>query len=154
MFHRGMLIRHPPQFRIVMTAPTTQPVQAARALLKHLEQTFEVFRTASPLTVGIDKALIARMPDVDRKVLRIALGLHTNSVRYLKAMEKAQTRLDLDGAASGDVTDEHRKHASELLRERFKKAAEQRKEKERVEREQRQRTEKLRQLTEKFSSRH
>jgi len=137
-----------------MTAPTTHPVQAARALLKHLEQTFQVFRTASPLSVGIDKALIARMPELDRKVLRIALGLHTNSVRYLKAMEKAQTRLDLDGNTAGEVTEEHRKHASDVLRERFKKAAEQRKEKERVEREQRQRAEKLRQLTEKFSPRH
>jgi ProP effector len=137
-----------------MTAPATHPVQAARELLKQLEQTFQVFRDASPLTVGVDKALIACLPDVDRKVLRIALGLHTNSIRYLKAMEKAQTRLDLAGNAAGEVSEEHRKHASELLRERFKKAAERRKENERVAKEQRQREEKLRQLTEKFSPRH
>ncbi|HZW12885.1 MAG TPA: ProQ/FinO family protein [Noviherbaspirillum sp.] len=137
-----------------MTSADTNPLHAARSLLKQLEQSFDVFRNAVPLAVGIDKAVIARMPDVNRKVLRIALGLHTNSVRYLKAMEKAQCRFDLDGNPAGDVPEAHRTHASELLRERFKKAAEKRKEQALAEKQERQRAEKLRQLTEKFSSRH
>lgn len=137
----------------VDTNPTS-PLHAARTLLKQLEQTFDVFRTAAPLAVGIDKAVIARMPEVNKKTLRIALGLHTNSVRYLKSIEKAQTRVDLDGNPAGDVSEEHRKHASELLRERFKKAAQKRKEQALAEQQEKQRTEKLRQLTEKFSSRH
>jgi ProP effector len=133
---------------------TTTPLHAARALLKQLEQTFPVFRTALPLVVGVDKALIARMPDVNRKALRIALSLHTNSTRYLKAMEKAQTRFDLDGNPVGEVPESHRAHASELLRERFQKVALQRKEQQQAEQEQRRREVKLRQLADKFSSRH
>ncbi|GAB3550277.1 hypothetical protein GCM10027343_33190 [Noviherbaspirillum agri] len=149
-----MLAPHRIQVVSNMNPVDNTPLQSARALLKQLEQTFDVFRTAAPLAVGIDKAVIARMPDVNRKALRIALGLHTNSVRYLKAMEKAQTRVDLDGNPAGEVSETHRTHASEVLRERFKKAAEKRKEQALAEKHERQRAEKLRQLTEKFSSRH
>jgi ProP effector len=42
-------------------------------------------------------------------------------------MEKGTVRLNLDGTPAGEVTDENRQHAAELLRERFKKQAEQRK---------------------------
>lgn len=137
-----------------MSSPDTNPLHSARILLKQLEQTFDVFRTGVPLAVGIDKAVIARMPEVNRKILRIALGLHTNSVRYLKAIEKAQSRFDLDGTPAGEVPESHRAHASEVLRERFKKAAQNRKEQAEAEKQERQRAEKLRQLTEKFSPRH
>lgn len=109
----------------VSTVP--HPVQAARALLKKLQQDFPSFRDCLPLAIGIDKQLIARQPDLPRKVLRIALGQHTNSLRYLKALEKATHRFDLDGQPAEALTDEHRKHAATVLRERFKKEADQRK---------------------------
>ena len=110
-------------------APTiaSHPVQAARALLKVLQQEFPAFRDCLPLAIGIDKQLIARKPELPRKILRIALGQHTNSLRYLKAAEKAATRFNLDGEPAEAITDEHRKHAADLVRERFKKEAEQRK---------------------------
>lgn len=106
---------------------TPHPVQAARALLKKLQQDFPSFRECLPLAIGIDKQLIARQPDLSRKLLRIALGQHTNSLRYLKALEKATHRFDLDGQPGEPLTDEHRKHAATTLRERFKKEADQRK---------------------------
>ena len=109
------------------TAPAPNPVQAARALLKVLQQDFPAFRDCLPLAIGIDKQLIARQPELPRKILRIALGHHTNSLRYLKAVEKAVTRFNLDGEPAEAITDEHRKHAADLVRERFKKEAEQRK---------------------------
>ena len=140
-----------------MTTPTENPVQNARALLKTLQQNFSVFRDYSPLAIGIDKQLLARRSEIDRKTLRVALGIHTHSLRYLKVMEKATHRLDLDGNSGDEVTPEHRSHASEILRERFKKDAERR----RAQREaetaarqaeaaERQRAEKLSQLVEKF----
>ena len=140
-----------------MTTPTENPVQNARALLKTLQQSFSVFRDYSPLAIGIDKQLLARCSEIDRKTLRVALGIHTHSLRYLKVMEKATHRLDLDGNSGDEVTPEHRSHASEILRERFKKDAERR----RTQREaetaarqaeaaERQRAEKLSQLVEKF----
>lgn len=57
----------------------------ARSLLKTLQTEFPVFRESQPLSIGIDKQLLAQRPDLDRKILRVALGIHTNSLRYLKA---------------------------------------------------------------------
>lgn len=145
-----------------MNAPgtTPSPVQSARALLKELQEKFPAFRDCLPLAIGIDKQLMAQLPEVDRKTLRIALGLHTNSTRYLKAMSKATARVDLDGNPAGDVPEAHRTHAEETLRERFRKEAEQRKaqrqaerEAEEAERAAQRRAEKLNQLAAKFSRR-
>lgn len=139
-------------------ASTPNPVQTARVLLKELQEKFSVFRDYQPLAIGIDKQLIALSPELNRKTLRIALGMHTNSLRYLKGMEKATHRFDLEGNSTDEVTEVHRTHATETLRERFKKNAEQRKAQraaeaaqEAAEKAARQHAEKLNQLTAKFS---
>lgn len=136
-----------------MNTPTLppSPAQAARLLLKELQEKFPSFREYKPLAIGIDKQLIALRPELSKKVLRIALGMHTNSLRYLKEMEKATVRFDLDSNTTDEVTDAHRAHASEILRERFKKAAELRKATREAEETARRHAEKLHQLTEKFS---
>lgn len=147
------------------TEATPNPFQSARILLKELQAKFTVFGEFLPLAIGIDKQLIAQSPDVSRKALRTALGIHTNSLRYLKGMEKATVRFNLDGSNADEVTDVHRAHATTTLKERFKKNAEQRKAQRQVEETQRkaeaaqkqaaeaelQRAEKLSQLAEKFS---
>lgn len=126
------------------------PALEARALLKRLQEEFAVFRDYSPLAIGIDRQLLARQPGLDRKMLRMALGMHTHSLRYLKSMEKAAQRLDLDGQGVAEVTDEHRAHAAETLRERFRKEAERKKAQREAEVQEKLRTEKLGQLVEKF----
>jgi ProP effector len=97
---------------------------ASRALLKDLQARFDVFRNFAPLAIGIDKQFLAQHPDADRKALRHALRSHTLSTRYLKEMQTAKQRRNLDGSEAGEVTDEARTHAAEQLRERFKKQAE------------------------------
>jgi ProP effector len=104
-----------------------QSADSPRALLKQLQQQFAAFRNCLPLEIGIDKQLLARMPGLNRKLMRAALGIHTGSMRYLRAMEKATVRYDLDGKAGAEVTDTHRQHAKELLQQRFKKEAERKK---------------------------
>jgi ProP effector len=142
-------------------APTGAPaaaagadIQSPRALLKLLQQDFPAFRNCLPLAIGIDKQVVARLPGVNRKIMRAALGIHVGSMRYLRAMEKATVRYDLDGNAGVEVSDTHRQHAKELLQERFKKEAE-RKKAERdaavQEEAERKRQEKLQQLATKFS---
>lgn len=130
------------------------PPLSARALLKQLQQQYPAFGNCLPLAIGIDKQLLARMPGLDRKTMRAALGIHTGSLRYLRAMEKATVRYDLDGNPGAEVTDTHRKHAKELLQQRFKKEAE-RKKAERdaaaAEEAARVRQQKLQQLASKFS---
>lgn len=139
---------------------TPSPAQSARILLREFQEKFASFRDCKPLAIGIDKQLVALLPELDRKVLRIALGIHTNSLRYLRGMEKATIRFDLDGNTADEVTEAHRTHAAEILRERFKKNATQRKVQREAEDAQRkadeaarQRAEKLNQLTAKFSRR-
>ena len=130
------------------------PALSARALLKQLQQEFPAFRDCLPLAIGIDKQLLARMPGLDRKTMRAALGIHTGSMRYLRAMEKAKVRYDLDGTPGAEVTDTHRLHAKEQLQERFKKEAERKKaerEAAAAEEANRKRQEKLQALASKFS---
>lgn len=134
--------------------PASNPVHDARKLLKTLQERFPVLRECRPLAIGVDKQIIAQVPDVNRKLLRIALGMHTRSVPYLKAMEKATARFDLDGNVAGEVPQEHRKHAADMLRERFKKVAEQRKaqrEAEEAQEAERRHAEKLNALAARFS---
>jgi ProP effector len=148
----------PDLLSMTTTELAPNPAQSARTLLKELQEKFEVFREYLPLAIGIDKQLIGQLPDVSRKSLRTALGIHTNSLRYLKVMEKATARFNLDGTQADEVTDVHRTHAATTLKERFKKNAEQRKAQQKAEaaqreeeQAQRQRAEKLNQLAEKFS---
>ena len=130
-------------------ASTDKPIDA-RVLLKDLQTRFDVFRNFSPLATGIDKQVFAQLPEVSKKSLRLAMRSHTISTRYLKEMEKGAVRLNLDGTPAGEVTDENRQHAAELLRERFKKQAEQRKVAAEEAKAEQRRVEKLNQLAEKF----
>lgn len=137
---------------------TAEPVTAEkptdiRALLKDLQTRYEVFRNYSPLAIGIDKQLFAALPDVSRKSLRAAMRSHTMSTRYLKEMEKAPHRLNLDGTQAGEVTDENRQHAAEQLRERFKKQGEQRRAQEAEAKAEARKQQKLQELAQKFGRR-
>lgn len=130
--------------------------QSPRALLKQLQQQFKAFRDCLPLAIGIDKQVLARMPGLNRKTMRAALGIHTGSMRYLRAMEKATVRYDLDGNPGAEVNDTHRQHAKELLQERYKKEADRKKAERDAAAEaeaDRKRQEKLQQLASKFSRR-
>jgi ProP effector len=145
--------------------PPVAPALSARSLLKQLQHQFPAFRNCLPLAIGIDKQLLARLPELDRKTMRAALGIHTGSLRYLRAMEKATVRYDLDGTAGAEVTDTHRQHAKEVLQQRFKKEADRKRvereagqaerqaerEAEQAEEANRLRQEKLLQLASKFS---
>ena len=151
---RGKL---PPVFdhhfsRLFMETPkdATPPAEAARQLLKQLRENYPVFANHSPLAIGIDKQILARQPETDRKLLRLALGMHTHSLRYFKTFEKATHRFDLDGQQLVEISEEHRRHATETLRERFRKEAARKKAAREAEAEAQRRTVKLNQLVEKF----
>lgn len=141
--------------RKLMNTPSSpsSPVDAARELLKQIRASFPVFRDNKPLAIGIDKQIHAQMQGVEKKVLRIALGLHTNTTQYLKSVEKAGARFNLDGSLAGEVEESHRVHASETLSARFKKSLQQKKAQREAEKAERQHAEKLQKLAEKFSQR-
>lgn len=121
----------------------------SNALLDRLYSEFPVFRDHRPLAIGIHKALILRLPDLDKGQVRNALHLHTGSTRYLKSIVENAPRFDLDNTPDGVVTAEQHKQAATTLRERFRKAAERRK----ADEDEKKRQAKLLSLAEKFNSR-
>ena len=129
---------------------TENPVQNARTLIKTLQEQYAVFRDYLPLAIGIDKQLQARQSELNRKTMRFARGLHTNSLRCLKSMEDATRRFDLDGNPGEEVSETHRAHAAEVLKERFRKDAERRRAQKQAEQQEKERNQKLSQLVEKF----
>lgn len=109
-----------------MTPAPAKPA-SRNALLDTLSAKFEVIRQGRPLAVGIHKAIIERLPEIDTTQLRLAMKIHTASTRYLKALLATRERFDLDGKPAGEVSDEQREIANTTLRERFRKAADRRK---------------------------
>lgn len=97
-------------------------------VLARLVATYPVFRDIQPLAVGIHKAIIAAHPDIDKAALRRTLQRHTASTRYLKVVAAGGSRFGLDGVPTGDITPEQQKQATQDLRDRFRKQAEQRRE--------------------------
>lgn len=141
-------------------APATPaiPTPSASAVLKQLQQQYKVIGDHLPLAIGIDKQLRESNPEIHVKSLRGALGMHTRTVRYLKNLQAATHRYNLDGSAAGEVSEEQKTLASKELIERFKKRAAEHKAqqaaKEKAEKEahaERERLEKLMQLANKFS---
>lgn len=103
--------------------PDQDKARDPRKLLDELRARFEVFRTYQPLAIGIDKAIRSRLPEADRKTLRVALSMHTHCNRYLRLLAKAEQRFDLDGEAVAEVSEEHRQFATTVLEERSQRQA-------------------------------
>lgn len=97
------------------------PATIAHALLQNLRKDFPVFHDCQPLAIGIDKQIVARLPETDRKVLRVALAMHTKSSNYLRRLSKAKTRFNLDGSAAENLAQSHVTYASTVLKERAKR---------------------------------
>jgi sRNA-binding protein len=65
-----------------------------------------------PLKLGIFHDLLARHPDAFKKdALKLAMGQHARSTRYLECVAAGLARHDLDGVAVEPVAPEHVHHA-------------------------------------------
>lgn len=136
-----------------MSESVPKPPRPRNAVLDALSAAYPVIRAGLPLAIGIHKAIIERMPDLDAQQLRAAMRTHTASVRYLKALSQAGSRFDLDGKAAGEVTAEQQKQAVDTLRERFRGQAERHRAEQQAQLQAQQRQEKLLKLAEKFNAR-
>lgn len=143
------------------TSPAAAPASVSGVdVSKLLNERFAVFRDALPLAIGIHKAVMKALPEIDGSKVKAALRRHVGSTRYLKAVANGDDRFDLEGQPAGKITEEQKKQAADSLRERFKKGADRRRaelqaqqEKERADAREKQRQEKLLQLANKFNSR-
>ncbi len=99
-------------------APQLNPAAAAELLRQHFPALFS--GPARPFKLRIQQDIQARVPGVFSKgTLSAFFRRHTGSTSYLIGLSKATHRFDLDGQASGELSDEHKQLAqAELIRRR------------------------------------
>jgi ProP effector len=92
----------------VAAAPRVHPLlEQLAGLYPHLFGA--VFR---PLKRGIFQDLLAAHPELfEREALKVALGIHTRSTRYLQSVAAGDKRHDLSGQPVEDMAPEHVHHA-------------------------------------------
>ena len=94
-----------------------QKQHAPRAVNPVLEKLFELHPNLFgakflPLKLGIFHDLLARHPEVFKKdELKLAMGQHARSTRYLECVAAGLARHDLDGVVVEPVAPEHVHHA-------------------------------------------
>jgi ProP effector len=97
---------------------TKQDMDAALARLAAcFPQTFvrERHLPHRPLKAGIAAEILARCPDLDRRVLAEALSAYAMRIMYLQSLVAGAARVDLDGNACGEVSVEDAEHAAARL---------------------------------------
>ena len=120
----------------VVPQKTRQHTDAAaprqpRAVNPVLEKLFEIYPQLFgahflPLKLGVFQDLLAKHPDDFKKdELKLAMGQHARSTRYLECVAAGQARHDLDGKPVEPVAPEHVHHAIlEVFRRRQARARE------------------------------
>ena len=110
--------------------PQVRPqARPARAVHPALQQLFGLYPKMfgaqfMPLKLGVFHDLLALHPEVfKRDELKVALGLHARSTRYLESVASGLPRHDLNGEAVEPVAPEHVHHAiMEVFRRRQARA--------------------------------
>ncbi|WP_087742997.1 MULTISPECIES: ProQ/FINO family protein [unclassified Acidovorax] len=114
-------------------APAGQPAPSRTPLRTHpaLEQLAGLYphlfgAVFLPLKRGIFQDLLEAHPELfERDALKVALGIHTRSTRYLQSVAAGEKRHDLAGQPVEDMAPEHVHHALlEVFRRRKARAGE------------------------------
>ncbi len=115
-------------------APRAQQAQQApqaRSINPALEKLFELYPKLFgahflPLKLGVFKDLLAKHPDdFNKDELKLAMGQHARSTRYLQSVAAGHPRHDLDGNPVEPVAPEHVHHAIlEVFRRRQSRSRE------------------------------
>ncbi len=108
-----------------------QPARPQRKVHPALERLFALYphlfgARFLPLKLGVYEELLARHPeDFKAEDLKVAMGLHARSTRYLESVAAGHPRHDLDGNVAEPVAPEHVHHAIlELHRRRSQRTGE------------------------------
>ena len=107
------------------TSPKPKAPRAPRQAHQVLERLFQLYPKMFgarflPLKLGVFQELMTLHPDDFKKEdLKVALGLHARSTRYLESVAAGNKRHDLNGVPVEDVAPEHVHHAiMEVFRRR------------------------------------
>jgi sRNA-binding protein len=105
--------------------PTPKAAKSRRPAFAVLERLFQLYPKMFgarflPLKLGVYQELLALHPDEFKKEdLKVALGVHARSTRYLESVAAGHKRHDLNGNPVEDVAPEHVHHAiMEVFRRR------------------------------------
>jgi len=100
-----------------------------KAVIAYLAEKFPKCFTlkgdAQPLKIGLFQDLAARLSEdemVSKTQLRGAIRHYTTSWRYLRGTKAGAKRIDLDGVAGDELSEDHVEHAKKVLLESQKKA--------------------------------
>lgn len=129
--HQQRKPKRPQQAQSPQQKQPQQPARPQRKVHPALERLFELYPNLFgarflPLKLGVYEELLARHPD-DFKAedLKVAMGLHARSTRYLESVAAGHPRHDLDGNVAEPVAPEHVHHAIlELHRRRSQRTGE------------------------------
>jgi ProP effector len=109
-------------------ARSAEPTRPTRDVLERLFQLYPKMFGARflPLKLGVFQELMQLHPDEFKKDdLKLALGQHARSTRYLESVANGEKRHDLNGVPVEDVAPEHVHHAiMEVFRRRQARAKE------------------------------
>ena len=118
----------PPKSRQQPHAATPRQPRAVNPVLEKLFELYPQLFGAQflPLKLGVFQDLLARHPDDFKKdELKLAMGQHARSTRYLECVAAGHARHDLDGQPVEAVAPEHVHHAIlEVFRRRQARARE------------------------------
>jgi sRNA-binding protein len=102
----------------------TDATAVLRTLAERWPKTFfPESKKRKPLKVGILEDLTAAAPDINRKMLRLALRMYTTTDAYLFACSKGHKRIDLNGNEVEEISERDKARASEILEVRKNKGA-------------------------------
>ncbi len=106
--------RPPREARADKPEQASRPPRVLHPVIVQLAQMYPKLFGEQPLPLkrGIFQDLVAAHPeDLDQPGLKVALGLHTRSYRYLNAVAQGQPRHDLQGKEVEAMAPEHVHHA-------------------------------------------
>lgn len=78
----------------------------------YIYKKYEVFSRFKPLAIGIEKDLIAALPQFDPRLISRVLSNHCRRPRYLKALARGGKRFGLNNRFKGEVTPEEQQYAA------------------------------------------
>lgn len=97
----------------------------------HIYGKYDVFKRFKPLALGIDRDLVAALPQYDPALIARVLANHCRRPRYLKSLARGGKRFDLNNRFKGEVSPEEQTIAQqhpavkEMLEKQAAKQAEQ-----------------------------
>lgn len=68
-----------------------------------------------PLKVGIARDVIERCPDIPMPNVKLFFGDYAGGYRYQQAILAGEHRFDLDGKIAGQIIEEHKERARQIL---------------------------------------